>query len=47
MKVSELRSDYKVGGVVFFGRMLNKVRLQAAGRLPPGYNVGTADWSHF
>jgi gluconokinase len=48
MKVAGLRSDYeKVGGIVFFGRMLDKIRLQAAGRLPPGYNVGTADWSHF
>jgi hypothetical protein len=48
MKVPGLRSDYeKVGGIVFFGRMLDKIRLQAAGRLPSGYNVGTADWSHF
>ena len=48
MKVPGLRSDYeKVGGIVFFGRMLDKIRLQAAGGLPPDYNVGTADWSHF
>ena len=48
MNVPGLRSDYeKVGGIVFFGRMLDKIRLQAAGRLPSGYNVGTADWSHF
>jgi gluconokinase len=48
MKVPGLRSDYeKVGGIVFFGRMLDKIRLHAAGRLPPGYNVGTDDWSHF
>jgi gluconokinase len=48
MKVPGLRSDdEKVGGIVFFGRMLDKIRLQAARRLPSGYNLGTADWSHF
>lgn len=34
--VSGLRSPYvKVGGVVYFGRMLDKVRLHAKGVLPP------------
>ncbi len=48
MKVPGLRSDYeKVGGIVFFGRMLDKIRLHAAGRLPPGYNLGTSDWTWF
>lgn len=48
MSVLGLRSSYeKVGGIVFFGRMLDKIRLHAAGRLPPGYNVGTSDWSWF
>jgi hypothetical protein len=48
MKVSGLRSSYeKVAGIVFFGRMLDKIRLNAAGRLPPGYNLGTADWTWF
>ena len=48
MKVPGLRSDYeKVGGIVFFGRMLDKIRLNAAGRLPPGYNLGTSDWTWF
>jgi gluconokinase len=48
MKVPGLRSDYeKVGGLVFFGRMLDKIRLKAAGRLPPGYNLGTRDWTWF
>lgn len=48
MKVPGLRSDYeKVGGIVYFGRMLDKIRLHAAGRLPPGYFVGTADRTHF
>ncbi len=47
-KVPGLRSSYEtVGGIVFFGRMLDKIRLQAAGRLPPGYNLGAADWTWF
>ena len=42
MKVPGLRSDYvKVGGIVFFGRMLDKIRLKAAGQLPPAYFTGT------
>ncbi len=33
-----LRSPYDtVGGLVFFGRMLDKIRLEAAGQLPPGW----------
>ena len=48
MKVPGLRSSYEmVGGIVFFGRMLDKIRLNAAGKLPPGYNLGTADWTWF
>jgi gluconokinase len=48
MKVPGLRSDYdKVGGIVFFGRMLDKIRLHAAGCLPPDYFVGTANGTHF
>src|SRR6266496_310254 len=48
MKVPGLRSSYeRVGGIVFFGRMLDKIRLHAAGRLPPGYNLGTIEWSWF
>lgn len=38
-----LRSCYdKVGRLVYFGRMLDKIRLHAAGRLPPEYvaNLG-------
>ncbi len=42
--VSGLRSPYnRVGRLVYFGRMLDKVRLQAAGRLPldeNGANLG-------
>jgi len=38
-----LRSCYdKVGRLIYFGRMLDKIRLHAAGRLPPDYveNLG-------
>jgi gluconokinase len=42
MKVPGLRSSYeKVGGIVFFGRMLDKIRLHAQGKLPAGYNLGS------
>ena len=40
-----LRSPYaKVARVVYFGRMLDKIRLHAAGQLPPEYvaNLGDA-----
>jgi hypothetical protein len=48
MKVPGLRSSFeKVGGIVYFGRMLDKIRLQSAGRLPPGYNLGTSKWTWF
>ncbi len=43
--VPGLRSPYdKVGRLVYFGRMLDKIRLHAAGKLPPAYasNLGTA-----
>jgi hypothetical protein len=41
MKIPGLRSSYEmVGGVVFFGRMLDKIRLHAQGRLPADYNRG-------
>jgi gluconokinase len=41
--VPGLRSPYgKVGRIVYFGRMLDKIRLHAAGKLPPDYveNLG-------
>ncbi|PTX95837.1 DUF5069 domain-containing protein [Opitutus sp. ER46] len=48
MKVPGLRSDYeKIGGLVFFGRMLDKIRLKAAGKLPSDYFTGTANRTHF
>ena len=41
MHIDGLRSPYeKVGGLVFFGRLLDKLRLHAAGRLPADYNRG-------
>lgn len=44
MNVPNLRSpSAKVGGICYFGRMLDKVRLHAAGQLPAEYqpNLGT------
>lgn len=44
-QVPGLRSPYaKVGRLVFFGRMLDKIRLHAAGQLPSDYvtNLGDA-----
>jgi gluconokinase len=42
MKIPGLRSSYeKVGGIVFFARMLDKIRLHAQGKLPSDYNRGT------
>ena len=41
MHIEGLRSPYdQVGGLVFFGRMLDKARLHASGRLPSDYNRG-------
>ena len=43
MAVNQLRSPYeKVGGIYYFGRMLDKIRLHAAGSLPADYqpNLG-------
>jgi uncharacterized protein DUF5069 len=37
-------SDYrKTKGLIYFARMLDKIRLNAEGRLPPGYFVGVDD----
>ena len=44
MNVPGLRSPYdKVGGIYYVGRMLDKIRLHAAGKLPEDYqpNLGT------
>jgi len=46
--VPGLRSpSAKVGGLVYFGSMLDKIRLHAAGKLPSDYNVGTDSWWDF
>ena len=44
--IEGLRSPYdKVGRLVYFGRMLDKIRLHAAGRLPADYaaNLGESN----
>ncbi len=42
--VPGLRSPYaKVGRLVYFGRMLDKIRLHAAGRLPADYVANLGD----
>lgn len=39
-KISGLRSPYElVGGLVHFGRMIDKIKLHAAGRLPVDYHA--------
>lgn len=39
-----LCNDYvEVRGVIFFARMLQKIRLNAKGALPAGYNVGMTE----
>jgi hypothetical protein len=42
--VPGLRSPFaKVGRLVYFGRMLDKIRLHAAGQLPPDYAANLGD----
>ena len=42
--VPGLRSPYvKVGRLVYFGRMLDKIRLHAEGKLPPDYVANLGD----
>jgi gluconokinase len=46
--VPGLRSCYtKVGRLVYFGRMLDKIRLHAAGRLPVPYQANLGDGQFF
>jgi hypothetical protein len=48
MNVPGLRSAYdEVGGIVYFGRMLDKIRLKARNELPTDYNVGVKEWYDF
>ena len=43
-----LRSCYdKVGRLIYFGRMLDKIRLEAAGKLPPDYQEYLGDAKFF
>lgn len=45
--VPGLRSPHaKVGRLVYFGRMLDKIRLHAAGKLPPEYLDNLGDEKH-
>lgn len=37
----------KTNGIVHFARMLDKIRLNASGELPPGYFLGVADPTFF
>lgn len=40
-------SDYKeTKGLIYFARMLDKIRLNASGELKPGYFLGVADGTH-
>lgn len=44
MNVPGLRSPYlKIGRLVYFGRMLDKIRLHAAGKLPAEYIANLGD----
>lgn len=46
MKIPGLRAaDETVEGLAHFGRMLDKIRLATAGKLPDGYYLGDADFS--
>ena len=48
MKVPGLRSAYdEVGGIVYFGRMLDKIRLKAKESFPTDYKTGTRLWLDF
>ena len=44
MKIPGLRSPHeKIGDIVYFGRMLDKIRLHAAGKLPAEYVANYGD----
>jgi len=50
MEIHGLRSPYEiVGGIVYFGRMIDKIRLHAAEMLPSGYQplLGSANARSF
>jgi hypothetical protein len=48
MKKQAPCSDYvETAGIIFFARMLDKIRLNAAGILPDGYHLGFSDPTSF
>jgi hypothetical protein len=48
MKKQTPCSDYvETSGIIFFARMLDKIRLNAAGLLPDGYHLGFSDPTSF
>lgn len=48
MKTKIPRSTHEqTNGLVYFARMLDKIRLNASGELPPGYFLGVADSTFF
>jgi len=48
MQIQTPCSDYvQTKGLIYFARMLDKIRLKAAGKLPPGYFTGVEDPTHF
>jgi hypothetical protein len=48
MQTQNPRSDYvETKGLIYFARMLDKIRLKAAGKLPSGYFTGVTDPTHF
>src|SRR5438309_4228777 len=48
MQTQTPSSDYReTKGLIYFARMLDKIRLHAAGHLPPGYFVGVEDPTFF
>jgi Domain of unknown function (DUF5069) len=48
MQTQNPRSDYiETKGLIYFARMLDKIRLKEAGKLPSGYFTGVEDPSHF
>lgn len=40
-------AHHETNGIVYFARMLDKIRLNAANELPPGYFLGVADPTFF
>src|SRR6266566_154481 len=48
MQTQTPRTDYiETKGLIYFARMLDKIRLKAAGKLPSEYFTGVEDRTHF